>query len=339
MNVLPIALALAAALSAPVAAQESSLTEADFAEIVEQAATLEPLEVLLVSHRGETVLAESFNGHSVTAPHNIKSASKSIISALVGIAIDRGVLEGVDQPIAPFFEDRLPEDPDPRLYEITIGNLLSMQAGLTSTSNRNYGAWVVSRDWVRFALNQPFAGDPGGAMQYSTGSTHLLSAILTEATGRSTLDLAEDWLSPITGFDIAGWDRDPQGIYFGGNNMALRPDLLLAFGEVYRNGGRSASGEQVIPPDWIAQSWTPRTRSRMSGESYGYGWFIDEIAGEAVYYGWGYGGQLVYVVPEAELTVVMTSNENQPSAGNGYMNRLTALLGDIIGVVGGEGTP
>src|SRR5690606_12070088 len=267
------ALVLAGAFCAPVAAQESPLTEADFAHVVERAEALDRLEVLLVSHRGETVLARGFHGHTVSSPQNIKSVSKSIISALVGIAIDRGVLDGVDQPVAPFFTDKLPEDPDPRIHEITIGNLLSMQAGLTRTSNEHYAAWVASPDWVAFALAQPFADDPGGDMQYSTGSTHLLSAILTQETGMSTLALAEDWLSPIEGFAITGWDRDPQGIYLGGNNMAMRPATLLAFGEVYRNEGRTTSGEQLVPSDWIAESWVPRTQSRMNGDAYGYGWF------------------------------------------------------------------
>jgi len=339
MHALPMVLALAALLSVPVMAQDSPLTEADFADIVDEAGALDELETLLISHRGALVLAQGFNGHDVSAPHNIKSASKSIISALVGIAIDRGVLEGVDQPIAPFFEDRLPADPDPRLFDITIGNLLSMQAGLTRTSNEYYAAWTASPDWVAFALAQPFADDPGGEMQYSTGSTHLLSAILTEATGRSTLALAEDWLSPIEGFAITGWDRDPQGIYLGGNNMALRPEALLAFGEVYRNEGRTASGEQLVPAEWIAESWVPRTQSRMNGDAYGYGWFLDEIAGAPVSYGWGYGGQLLYVVPSAELTVVITSNENLPSAGNGYLDTLEGLLAEIIVIAQGDSQP
>src|SRR5690606_25899104 len=128
-------------------------------------------------------------------------------------------------------------------------------AGLGRTSGPNYGRWVSSRNWVRAALAEPFDGEPGGQMLYSTGSTHLLSAILTRAGGRSTLDLARDWLGPVEGFSIDAWDRDPQGIYVGGNQMAMTSRSLAAFGELYRNGGRNRVGEQVVPEDWIEQSW------------------------------------------------------------------------------------
>src|SRR5690606_1853267 len=106
-------------------------------------------------------------GVSVDDPTNIKSASKTIISALVGIAIDKGLLTGVDQQIAPILRDDIPEDADPRIETITVGNLLSMQTGLAPTSGPNYGAWVASRNWVRAALDQPFEADPGGPMLYS----------------------------------------------------------------------------------------------------------------------------------------------------------------------------
>src|SRR5690606_31567405 len=184
--------------------------------------------------------------------------------ALVGIAIDKGVLEGTDQLIAPLLRDQLPADPDPQLARVTIGHLLSMQAGLERTSGPHYGRWVTSGNWVRAALDRPFVDEPGGAMLYSTGSTHLLSAILTRASGSSTLELAREWLGPQDGFAITSWDQDPQGIYFGGNNMAMSTRSLLAFGELYRNGGVSADGEQLVSPEWVAASWQPRTASRFT---------------------------------------------------------------------------
>src|SRR5690606_19233995 len=125
-------------------------------EVLDEAAALEPLQTVIVARDGAVLAERGYRGHSVTAPTNIKSASKSVISALVGAAIDKGVLEGPDQPIAPLLKADLPDDPDPRLNEITIGNLLSMQAGLERTSGPNYGRWVQSGNWVRFALAQPF---------------------------------------------------------------------------------------------------------------------------------------------------------------------------------------
>lgn len=327
--------AFALVLPSGVFAQLSTL-ELRLTEILNEAESLTPLQTVLVGLNGDIVAQRGYRGYSESEPTNIKSASKSIVSALVGIAIDRGLIESVDQPVAELLPGDLPNNPDPRLDEITIGNLLSMQAGLAPTSGSTYGRWVESPNWVRFVLSQPFEDEPGGAMLYSTGSTHLLSAILTEVGVRSTLALARDWLSPLDGFSIAGWDEDPQGIYLGGNQMAMTPLSLFSFGELYQNGGLASSGERIISEEWIEQSWEPRTNSRHGGEDYGYGWFLRELAGEPVRYGWGYGGQMLYIVPTLDLTVVMTSDENSPSGSTGYRDDLHGLLAKIIDVVRSE---
>ena len=311
--------------------QETPATTLGF--VLDRANQLGPLRCVIVSLDGKEIAARGYHGGAPDISTNIKSASKSIISALVGIAIDRRVLEGVDQKIAPILARDLPENPDPRIQNITIGNLLSMQAGLGRTSGPNYGRWVSSENWVRAALAEPFDGEPGGQMLYSTGSTHLLSAILTRTSGRSTRELAREWLGPVEGFSIGAWDRDPQGIYVGGNQMAMTPRSLAAFGELYRNGGRNRAGEQVVPENWVAESWRVRTHSVYSGDGYGYGWFMREIGGQEVRYAWGFGGQMLYIVPALGLTVAMTSREDDPSARSGHRDDLHALLAEIIGTV------
>jgi CubicO group peptidase (beta-lactamase class C family) len=323
-------LLLAALLSFPV---PSLAQEAALATILEDAAGLDALETVIVARAGDVLAERGYDGHTLADPTNIKSASKTVVSALVGIAIERGLLEGVEQKVADLLPDDLPADPDPRLADITLGNLLSMQAGLQPTSGPNYGRWVASRNWVRAALDQPFTADPGGPMLYSTGSTHLLSAILTDVTDASTLANARDWFAAVDDFAIGGWERDPQGIYLGGNQMAMSPRSLLAFGEVFRSGGLAPDGSRILSQDWIDQSWVKRTRSRHSGDGYGYGWFLSHIGGEDVRYAWGYGGQMLYIVPALDLSVVMTSDENSPSAGNGYRDALNDLLADIITAV------
>jgi CubicO group peptidase (beta-lactamase class C family) len=289
---------------------------------------------VVVSLGGKEIAARGYHGGSPDASTNIKSASKSVISALVGIAIEKRVLEGVDQKIAPFLARDLPDNPDPRMNDITIGNLLSMQAGLGRMSGPNYGRWVSSENWVKAALAEPFDGEPGDGMLYSTASTHLLSAILTRASGRSTLELAREWLGPVEGFSIDAWDRDPQGVYVGGNQMAMTTRSLTAFGELYRNGGKNRAGEQIVPEEWIAESWRVRTNSIYSGDGYGYCWFQREIGGQQVHYAWGFGGQMLYIAPALGLTVAMTSREDDPSARSGHRDDLHSLLGEIIAAVG-----
>ena len=323
---------LVAFLLSPLAAvaQPENGRTAVLLESLSSRVELKPLRTVIVARDGRTVAQQGYGDHAATESVNIKSASKSIISCLVGIAIEKKLLESPDQRIAPILKAELPADPDPRLNEITIGNLLSMQAGLGRLSGPNYGRWVASRNWVRFALAQPFDDAPGGQMLYSTASTHLLSVILTKVSGRSTLALAREWLAPVSGFRIGAWERDPQGIYLGGNQMAMTARSLLAFGELYRNGGKAADGTQVVPADWIAQSWQHRTNSRFSGDNYGYGWFSRQIGGEEVHFAWGYAGQMLYIVPSLGMTVVMTSDESGPSARTGYRDALHGVLAEII---------
>jgi CubicO group peptidase (beta-lactamase class C family) len=171
-------------------------------EVGRQAEALPRLRSVIVARHGSIVAEHHLRGPGLDQAVNIKSASKSVISALVGIAIERDVLAGPDQKIAPLLRADIPAGADPRIEAITIGNLLSMQAGLSRTSGQNYGAWVASPNWVRYALSQPFEEEPGGRMLYSTGSSHLLSAILTRASGRSTHQLAQEWLAEPLGISL-----------------------------------------------------------------------------------------------------------------------------------------
>ena len=298
-------LALAGTLGRPAA--QTPAVPFDLAAVEESAKTLPRLHSLLVSWRGTLVLERYYNGARATRAANIKSASKSIISALVGIAIDRRLLSGVDQPIAPFFPEILGPKSEPARRSIDIEDLLTMRSGLASTSNRNYGAWVQSPNWVRHALTRPLERSPGTSMEYSTGNTHILSAILTKATGTSTWQFAHEVLAKPLGFTLARWPQDPQGVYFGGNDMLLTPRQMVQFGELYRNRGR-INGTQVIPVSWVADSFVPRGRSGWSEELYGYGWWIREMAGVTAYYAWGFGGQFIFVVPALDLVVVSTSS-------------------------------
>lgn len=321
---------IAMTLLVSLAAMARAVEMPSIAIALEKAEALKPLRTVVIAHRGKIIAEHGYRGYTSRDPTSIMSASKSIVSALVGIAIDKGILEGPDQKIITILRNDMPENADPRLSEITIGNLLSMQSGLRSTSGPQYGTWIGSANWVRTVLAQPFEDDPGGGMIYSTGSTHLLSAILTKKTGRSTRSLASEWLGSLEGFRIASWDRDPQGIYVGGNMMSMSPRSLMAFGELYRNGGVTPAGKRLISREWIDTSWQPRTSSRFTGDEYGYGWFTREIGGEQVRYGWGYGGQMLYIVPRLELTVVMTSDETSNSAHTGHRDALHALLAEII---------
>lgn len=315
------------ALSAPVRPATQGLDSVLLARAFERASELHQLHSLLVARHGEMAGEEYFRGPGRNGLANIKSASKSVISALIGIAIDEGYLDGVDQPIASFFPEYIADDADPRIYDVDIEDLLSMRAGLEPTSFDNYGRWVSSSNWVRYALQRPFVGEPGGRMLYSTGNTHVLSAILTRATGSTTLGYARAKLARPLGIELAGWTRDPQGVYFGGNEMRFRPRDLFLFGELYRNRGRH-QGRQIVPEDWIRNSWVQRTSSRYNGHGYGLGWWVRRSNGYDVYFAWGYGGQYVFIVPDLELTVVTTSDAL--SRRRGHNRSIHRIVDDFL---------
>ena len=320
-----VCLLFAALVSASITVMAAQAPALSLEAAGKSAATLPRLRSLLVSHRGELVLERYYGGARATHAANIKSASKSVISALVGIAVSRGLIKGLDQPIADYFPE-LAKDPEKRKREITIEDLLTMRSGLESTSGRDYGAWVQSPNWVRYVLTRALIDEPGTRVEYSTGTSHLLSAIITKATKGSTWQFAQESLAKPLGFSLARWTQDPQGIFFGGNEMSMTPRQMVRFGELYLNEGR-AGGTQVLPRDWIARTRTPRGRSRWgSDREYGYGFWIRGLAGHDSYYAWGYGGQFIFIVPDLQLVVVTTS---RPDASRERRDHLGAIY-DLV---------
>jgi CubicO group peptidase (beta-lactamase class C family) len=171
---------------------------------------------------------------------------------------------------------------------------------------------------------------PGGDMIYSTGTTHLLGAVLAKATGRPLRVFAQDRLFDPMGVRIRSWQQAPTGRYFGGNNLSLTPRGMLRFGQLYLNDGRFR-GEQILPADWVDRSWRTYVRSTYRDHQYGYLWFTHTFGGEQVAFAWGYGGQYVFVVPRLDLVVVCTSALQNRAGGSGDHNeRLLRLLADHI---------
>jgi CubicO group peptidase (beta-lactamase class C family) len=322
-------LAAALLIGAEVAAQTSRsgprLLDSDhLAPVFHRAAELPKLRSLIIAQDGRVIGERYYGGATRTRAANIKSVSKSIISALVGIAIAEGKLEGTQQTIAKFFARELRDSTQSAKRDITLVDLLSMRAGLESTSFDGYGRWVTSSNWVRGALDRPIVADRGGPMIYSTGNTHLLSAILTKATGMSTWAYTRRKLGVPLGVEIPSWPRDPQGIYFGGNDMRLTPRAMVAIGELYRNRGR-VGRRQVVPAWWVDSSLVVRTYSPFNGHGYGWGWWTRDAGDHRVHFAWGYGGQFIFIVPALRATVVMTSDAESRREW-GHVDALHELL-------------
>ncbi|MDR7125761.1 CubicO group peptidase (beta-lactamase class C family) [Pseudorhodobacter sp. 4114] len=283
---------------------------------------LPQLHAILVQRGGERLLAEAPRGRGLEAGANIKSCSKSILALMLGTAIARGEIAGLSARLGEVAPQLIPGDATEGVADLTMADLVTLRAGLEGTSGAKYGAWVNSRNWIAYALRQPRIAPNGGRMIYSTGTTHVLGAAIAVATGKDLRQLARERLGRPLGIDVASWTRDPQGYYFGGNEMALTPEAMLRVAVMLRDGG--TYGEtQVVDQEWVEASQVARTTSPYSGLEYGLGWFLSET-------GWviarGYGGQIIAANPERGLAVAITSDPTQIARSGGYFGDLMRLL-------------
>ncbi|MFG6665844.1 serine hydrolase domain-containing protein [Halomonas sp. HNIBRBA4712] len=329
MRTTAIQLGVVMLLSLPLGALAQGPSPQAFATLDEQAGALSRLHTVVVAVEGEVVHEFHQGGPGTRTPANVKSLSKTVLAAITGAAIEAGVIDSTQMRLVELLGSRVPGGVDPRVNDITVENLLSMQAGLERTSGENYSGWVASSNWVENALRRPFVDEPGGRMLYSTGSSHLVSAGLTYYSDESTYALAQRLLAEPLEITIPRWLQDPQGVYFGGNDMQLSPRSLVEIGELYRLDG-VVGGERILPEGFVADSWTPRGRSPWTGDGYGLGWFVTTLANTPVYYGRGYGGQALFVIPARDMTVVITSDPTPPSPGGQFQQQLNRLVANLL---------
>ena len=311
-----------AALAAPTVLRAQSDGLRTFFDATPQLRTMQVLS-------GDTlVFAEARAPGNLNRFANIKSVSKSVVSLLMGTAFDRGELTSINATIGEVAPNLLPRNATPGAADITLQDLVTLRAGLERTSGPNYGGWVNSGNWIADALSRPMVADPGTRMLYSTGSTHILGAILAEVTGKSLLQLARERLGTPLGIEIPPWTQDPQGYYMGGNQMALRPTAMLKLAQMVRDNGRFGE-TQVVSGNWLVASTQAYTQSNWSGLDYGYGWFLSPTG---YVLGRGYGGQIIAAHRERGLAVAITSDPTLPARSNGYFGDLIDLLdGPILG--------
>ncbi len=310
----------AALLATPFTAQAS-----DWQSVVTVARGFDQCHAVVVFQEGRQVLSEVFRGPSINKAVPVKSVSKTIVAALTGAAIDRGEISTVDATLGEIAPELIPAKADPSVAAISVENLLTMQAGLERTSGPNYGVWVNSKDWVANALSRPMVAKPGTLMLYSTGTSHVMGAVLSHVSGKNLLSLARERLGKPLNTEIPAWTRDPQGRYLGGNEMALTLNGMIQFGEMYRNRGR-IKDQQVLSEQWVEQSMIPQTRSLFSGLGYGYGWFLGQSNNTDYALARGYGGQVICIVPQLELTLAITSDPTRLARSTGYFGDLIRLI-------------
>ncbi len=269
------------------------------------------VNALLIMRHGIIAVEVYFAPFTAGSRQQLFSITKSVISALIGIALTEGKIESLDQPVLSFFPDRIFENVDARKERMTLRDLLTMSSGLEWHEAAPYtedslGRMVRSTDWVQFILDQPMAAEPGEVFAYNSGVSHLLSAILQQSTGKTAYAYAKEKLFEPMGFPAVPWRTDPQGRSIGGWGLELTTREMAAIGYLYLHQGRW-EGQQLVPVDWVAESTTRHSSEESGRLGYGYQWWTLPELSPTAYSAIGRLVQYIIVIPEQDAVVVFAS--------------------------------
>ena len=270
------------------------------------------VQSLLVARHGRLVLERYYNGAGRESLLDVRSVTKSVVSLLTGIAIAEGIIPDADAEIGPWLENTWTLDANDR--QVTVRDLLTMTGGWDwfEAGAVGYNDWILSADRVQYLLDRPHTAAPGVTFTYNSAAVHLLGVVLAEAAGQSLPAFADAQLFGPLGITQRQWEDLGDGYVNGGAGLDLRGRDLLRLGQLLLQGGRSGD-EVIVPEDWIAASTATTfalntTLGAQSGVGYGYLWWTADANPARARFGWGYGGQFVYVAPDLDLVVVATTD-------------------------------
>lgn len=261
--------------------------------------------ILIIRH-GNLVFERYYNGYDESKRQHICSVSKTFTEALIGIGIEKGYIKNINAKLVDYYPEYVTEKSDPRIKDITIEHLLTMTSGLSWVDWVDGPKAEESPDTIKYIMERPFTHDPGQIFNYNTWSSYLLSAIITKSTGMKAADFADMYLfAPLGITDWEWWGDDKNTA--GGFGLNLRPQDMAKMGQLYLSHG-VWNGQQLVPAEWIKVSTTKHNNGGdPHGENYGYHCWVTTVDGHSAYFAGGYGGQFIYVVPDLELVIVITS--------------------------------
>jgi len=286
--------------------------------LIEEGERFPNLHSLLIVKNGYLVLEEYFAGWNAERLHTLQSVSKSYTSALIGIAIENGEIESVDELVIDYFpqwRDELEEDP--QRAAMRLEDLLTMRSGTDyherGADSPHFQLNRTPRGWDRFYLERPMVQDPGTIWQYDSGGVILMSAILQQRSGMHADAYADSYLFPALGIERSSWFRNQDGHPHTGGGLHLLPRDMAKFGQLYLQGGRWGD-QQVVPRWWVeasSRNVAPFEPPRGHVVGYGYLWWIlepdpDGAGQETIYAAMGFRAQYIFVIPEHDMVVVVT---------------------------------
>ena len=252
-----------------------------------------------------------------TTLHSMQSVTKSVVSALVGIAISRGDFPDLDTPVLQFFDEADVDNVDQRKRDMTVRDLLTMSDGLLWNENlpyndpaNSFAVMAKAHNWVQYTLDLPMGTEPGTVFNYNSGATLILGHIFRLATGIDIEEYAVEHLFAPLGIDDYYWDRTPYGLTDTQEGLYVSARGLAKIAQLFLQKGRWQN-QQVIPASWVEESTAPHYPTGKAGdEAYGYLWWsqpytFEETALRA-YFGKGFGGQRPIFLPELDTVIVLT---------------------------------
>jgi CubicO group peptidase (beta-lactamase class C family) len=271
-----------------------------------------PIDSVIVVRNGYIVFEQYRNDYDQDSSHHIQSVTKSFTSTLVGIAIQEGFIENVDQRVLDFFPERTIANLDARKQNLTLENLLTMSDGMDwheldypyTDPNNSLGQMWRSKDVIQHVLDHPMVRDPGDAWSYNSGTSILLGNIVEQATGQSLLLFARQHLFDPLGIGNLYWAKADSKHYHSDGGLYMIPRDMARLGYLMLNEG-VWDGKQILPPEWVEQATTARYQTNGS-LGYGYQWW--KFPDLDVYAALGHYDQAIYVIPEADLVVVFTAD-------------------------------
>lgn len=273
---------------------------------------------LLILKNNLIISENYFKGKTANDVYSVRSVTKTVVSILTGIAIKENKIKTINKRVKDFFPEYFYSTTDPLASQITIEHLLTMTTGYKwfEISDRLYG------NRIEWAINLPMDTIPGKKFNYSSAVPHILSGIITEATHVSTLDYASENLFQPLQIQTPLWDKDPQGYYYGGTGLSLTARDMAKIGFLYLNEGCYA-GQRIVNSSWVDSSAVDQA----NGYGYGYLWWIGQSSVYSYYYALGFGGQMIFVVPDLALVMVATAD---PVVNAAESEQTITLITDIF---------
>ena len=273
-----------------------------------------PIHSLLIVRNGYVVLDASFYPFRDGQVHDGASMTKSITSTLIGIALGQHKIGSLQQPVLSLFPERNGRNRDQRKNRMTIEDLLTMSSGLDCHSDHaeiTLREMMQSQDWVQFMLDLPMAAEPGAKFEYCSGGMHLLSGIISQATGSSALEFARRELFQPLGIEDAIWPASPQGVSHGWGDLHLQPRDMAKVGYLWLNQGRWED-RQIVPKEFMLAATQVHSHPGKGEAQYGYGLWVYPKRNPTQYEALGRGGQRINVTPARNIIVVFTGGEFEP---------------------------